>query len=97
MAKLWQEATEYEPPKTENIADLESVPVDVDVFEKTVGEGADAFSYKYILIDGIEYRVPIVVLKQLKSQLSANPELSSFRVSKEGTGIKTQYTVIPLN
>lgn len=96
MAQLWKEATEYETPKTQNIADLESVSVDMDLQEKTVGEGEDAFTYKYIVVKDVEYRVPVVVLKQLKSQLEANPGLSTFRVSKEGEGLKTQYTVIPL-
>ncbi|KKK73592.1 hypothetical protein LCGC14_2892300, partial [marine sediment metagenome] len=60
------------------------------------GEGADAFSYNFMVVAGEEYRVPNSVLKQLKKHLEANPKLEKFKVAKEGEGLKTEYTVIPL-
>ena len=98
MAKIYEEAMNYKPAETENIAELDRVPVDLDVkdFEGVRDDGAP-FHYKFIEVDEEQYRVPVVVLKQLKAHLTANPELKFFRVSKMGEGLKTEYTLIPLN
>ena len=34
MANLREEAQAYEPPQTKNISELESIPVDIAVYEK---------------------------------------------------------------
>lgn len=97
MSSLKDTATQYEPPQTKNIADLKKVSTDVDMQIKTVHEGeADEFSYHYFVQDGEEYRVPITVLVQLKEHLAANPSLEWVKVSKKGEGLKTTYTVIPI-
>lgn len=96
MAKLSEEALTYVPPVTKNISELEEVQVDVEVTAKTIGEGDAAFSYKSIVVDGTEYRVGASVLKQLKVHLQNNPKLKKFKVNREGEGMKTVYTVIPL-
>lgn len=96
MSKLSEEALTYTAPTTKNISELETVDVNADVKERTAGEGENAFTYKYIEVEGEEYRVPASVLKQLKAQLEANPKITKIRVTKEGTGMKTVYTVIPL-
>ena len=96
MAKLSEEALTYTPPTTKNISELGLVSVDAEVKERTAGEGENTFTYKYIEVDGEEYRVGASVLKQLKAQLEENPKLIKFKVTKEGTGMKTNYTVIPL-
>ncbi|KKL78252.1 hypothetical protein LCGC14_2026710 [marine sediment metagenome] len=96
MAKLSEEALTYQPPTTKNISELESVDVSTDVQQKTVGEGQDSFTYKYMTVGGEDYRVPNSVLKQLKKHLEENPKLTKFKVAKEGEGLKTEYTVIPL-
>lgn len=90
---LANSAKEYKVPETKNIADLQSVNINIDV-QEYVGED---FSYNYIEVDGERYRVPNIVLKQLKAQLEAKPTLQTFRVVKEGTGINTSYTVIALD
>lgn len=98
MAKLNEEAMAYEPPKTKNIADLELVLVaEVEVEERTGNdkEGKE-FSYKVIVIEGEEYRVPNSVLKALKTILGTRPDLKAIKVTKTGEGLNTDYTVIPL-
>ncbi len=97
MGNLKEEAQSYEKPKSLTIADLEIVSVEVDV-KNGVGqdrEGKD-YDYKYIIVDEKEYRVPNSVLEQLKVQTTENPELSNFKVTKEGEGYDTKYTVVPL-
>ncbi len=96
MAKLSEEALTYTAPTTKNISELESVEVTAEVMEKTAGEGEHSFTYKYIEVKGEEYRVGASVLKQLKKHLENNKGLTKFKVDKEGTGMNTSYTVIPL-
>lgn len=97
MTTLKETAKAYEPPQTKNIADLEQVEVNIDI-EEAVRQKSDGteFSYNYILVDGIEYRVPNTVLEQLQTQLNENPNLRTFKVTKKGSGMNTKYTVIPL-
>jgi hypothetical protein len=101
MAKLRDEALAYEPKQTKNIAELEKVSVDLDLnadeFE-TVGEDGHTktIQQKVIVIEGVKYRVPNSVLNQLKVLLEDNPKISHFKVKKSGSGLNTDYTVIPL-
>lgn len=98
MAQISEEAKSYEPANTALISDLERVSVNAEVVEKTYKEGTeDEFKIKVITIDGVDYRVPNTVLGNLKAILSENPELKSFKVKKDGQGINTRYTVIPLD
>lgn len=97
MAKLSEEAKNYVQPTTaKNITELEKVSVDVEILQKTVGEGEKAFTYKYLLEGEEEYRVPMSVIGQLKEQMEAKPDLKEFKVTKTGEGLKTVYTVITL-
>lgn len=97
MAKLNEVAQNYEQPKTKVVSDLTQIPTDVEVYEKTVDKkDGDSFTYKYIEIAGEEYRVPNIVLGQLKTQMESNPDLKLFKVDKKGEGLKTVYTVIPM-
>ena len=96
MTKLSEEALTYTAPVTKNIVELEVVEVDAEVKERTAGEVDNAFTYKYIEVNGEEYRIGASVLKQLKAHLEANKDLKKFKVTKEGEGLKTTYTVIPL-
>ena len=92
-----QTAKEYVPMETLNIIALPKVSVDMEIFDKVVNEGEDTeFKYQYILVDEVEYRVPLSVIKQLKTFLADNDSLKFFKVVKEGEGMKTTYTVIPL-
>lgn len=92
-----EEARAYEPKQTKNIADLDVVQIDWLVEEEkfTNDEGKE-FTIKAIKKDGNSYRVPTSVIKQLKEHLAENPNLKKFKVKKSGTGLNTDYTVIPL-
>ena len=99
MATLKDEAKEYVPKQTKNIAELPVVSIDVEILD---GEGFDKdakpFKYKYMELNGEEYRVPLVVIGQLKDLLEANPNFKTFRVKRTGEGkVGTRYTVIPLS
>lgn len=98
MASLRQSALAYEPKQTLNIADLTEVSTDFDLKTGSgTDKNGDPFSYFFIEVNGQEYRVPGKVLGDLKAILAKKPELKKFSVSKKGTGLNTQYTVIPLD
>ena len=98
MANLKEEAQAYESTATKNISELPTVSTtDLDVQERTgTNDEGKEFSYKYITIEGFDYRVPASVLKSLKAILEENPNLKTFKVKKTGAGMTTEYTVIPL-
>ena len=56
MGTLKEEAKVYEQQQTLNIADLDKIPIDLEIFS---GEGknkeGEPFFYKYAKIDGKEY------------------------------------------
>lgn len=94
MTSLKEKAMAYTPQKTHNVVELEKVPVNMDLKTKVVKEGTeDEFSYDYITVDGIEYRVPTSVLQQMKILINEEPETEYVSVSKSGTGLSTQYFV----
>jgi len=99
MSSIKENAKNYISKQTKNIAELKSVEVDLAIF--TDGKGKDKegkeFTYNYIEVDGEEYRVPDKVLKDLKAILAKKPNLKTFSVSKQGQGLNTTYTVIPLD
>ena len=98
MATLKEEAVQYEAPTTKNIADLDKVDVNLNLEDR---EGKDnngeTFKYKVIVIEGRDHRVPGSVIGNLKSLLEKKPDLKTFSVSKQGTGMNTRYTVIPMD
>ncbi len=106
MAKLKDEAKAYEPKQTHNIAELNEVPVDLDVEDDKfeAEDGVDeqgkpkmkTVQQKVVVINNIKYRIPNSVLNQLKVLLEDNPDLEKFKVKKSGQGLNTDYTVIPL-
>lgn len=96
MATIKEEAMAYEPPQTKNIADLNKIPVNLEVKEGTGKnkEGED-FKYKYIEIDDEQYRVPGIVLGGIKAVLKKMPHIQYVTVTKEGKGMNTKYYVMP--
>ena len=64
---------------------------------KEFGEGENAFKLKVINVDGEDYRVPISVIKALKTIAEEKPNLKFVKVKRTGEGMKTEYTVIPLD
>lgn len=97
MASIKENAMAYQPKQTKNISEMEVISTDVEMKTKVVNQGEpDEFSYEYIEHNGEEYRVPKSVIMQLQEHLKAKPKLQTFKVSKKGEGLKTEYTVIPL-
>ena len=97
MTTLKEEAQAYEPSQIKNIADLNEVFVDFDV--KTVKRkrsDGEEYTLKLITVNGEDYRVPNSVLNDIKNILSIKPDLKRVKVTKKGTGLNTDYTVIPL-
>lgn len=100
MGTLKEEAQAYEPKAlTKNIAELDKVSID---FKLEDGSGTnkdtkEEFKYKYIEINGEEYRVPGIVLGDLKAILEEKPDLKTFKVKRTGKGFDTRYTIITLD
>jgi hypothetical protein len=97
MATIKEKAEEYEPPKTGNIAELDCIPVDIQITYETHSnaEGKE-FSMNTIEVKGKKYRVPISVIIGLKAILKKMPGTEYFSVLKDGEGMGTTYQVIPM-
>ena len=96
--KLKDEAESYEPDQTLNIADLERVSVDLEVYEseeKTDEKTGEKWTYKFVLVDDKRYRIPGIVLGDMKGILEKFPDTTHFIVTKKGTGVATRYQVMP--
>ena len=102
MTKTFKEtAEEYEPKRTANIADLDKFDISEPIEKK---EGKDnegkVFKYNVLVRDGIDYRVPNIVMETVKGILAANvkhdKEVTTFSVEKTGEGMATKYQVISL-
>lgn len=97
MPTIKEEAQAYEPKTIKNITEIEVVRTDLIISDETFKDSDDKpFTVKVTEIDGEKYRIPVSVLKYLKSILEVKPELKTFQVKKSGTGLQTEYTVIPL-
>lgn len=97
MGSLKEEAKAYVPPQTLNIAELDRIPVDVELKD---GDGmnkqGEKFTYKFIVVDGSEYRVPNSVIGGLKAVLAKLPKTKFVGVIKQGQELNTRYQVVPL-
>ena len=90
-------AKTYVSQKQKNIADLETVDATVEIIKDT-RKDQDNQEYKvmFIVVGGEEYRIPPIVVGQLRQLIEAKPDLVSFKVIRNGTGKATTYQVIPL-
>ena len=96
MASLKEEAQAFKPSISLNIADLDFVSVELDLKkEERVNNKGETFSYMYVEQDGEKYRVPMIVVKDLKAILEKMPSVAHFSVLKKGTGMDTTYTILP--
>ena len=97
MVNLKDFAKEYEPQQVKNIADLEIVRCDVEIKHETRKnkEGTE-YILSFITIEGVEYRVPMSIIEQLKTVIKTKPDITTFKVVKSGEGMGTKYQVIPL-
>lgn len=97
MATLKDTAKAYVPQQTKNIAELKRVSVSTEVFsDKGKDKDGMEFTYNYIVVDGERYRIPGVVIGDIKGLLSEMPNLKEVKVMKSGTGLTTKYQVVPL-
>jgi len=98
MVSVKDEALLHEQTKkTKNVADLPvfDVNMDLETFEGVTNEGKP-FRYQYITgEDGERYRVPYVVLGQIKALLEEDSKLGLVKVKRSGEGKATTYLVIP--
>lgn len=97
MRTLNEEAKTYEPPKALTVADLDILPLAINV---QVGSKTDKndkpYNYKFVELNGIEYRVPNPVIEQIQTILETNAEVKKVSVTKSGEGLATKYKVRPL-
>jgi len=97
MATLKETAKEYVPPETLNIADLDKIPISIELLD---GEGKDkegkTFTYKYAEIEKKKYRVAGSILGGIKAIMEKIPGVTHVSVIKQGSGMNTKYQVIPL-
>jgi len=98
MASIKEEAKEFKPMQTKNIAELKEVSVDLEIFDREgKNNDGEVFKYKVVVVDGEDYRIPGIVIGNLKAILEKKPDLKTFSVSRKGTGLQTQYTLIPMD
>lgn len=98
MSTIAEESKKYEGRRTKSIAELKEVSVAMELKRKDlVNRDGETFSINYIEVNGEEYRVPDSVLSALKVILESNPSIKTFMVRSSGTGLNTQYTVVPLS
>ena len=96
MATLREEAQAYEPQLTLNIADLDKIPIDLELKDGSgTGKDGEAFTYKYAVVDGKQYRVAGSIIGGIKAILEKMPQLKYVQVIKQGQGMNTRYQVIP--
>lgn len=96
---IGQAASEYESKKIGNIVDLSRVSVDDIIESKTYGEGSGAFTINVIVVDDVDYRVPVSVLGLLQA-MEATEDIKPFKffkVLRTGTAMEdTKYSIVPL-
>lgn len=94
MATFKEEAQEYEPKQTLNIADLEKADLSLPIEERTgTDQEGKEFTYKVMIVDAQEYRVPNTVFEEVKKILELKPEVEFVKVTKTGSGLATRYSV----
>ncbi|TRZ50122.1 MAG: hypothetical protein D4S01_07265 [Dehalococcoidia bacterium] len=99
MTTILEEINKYEEPiKTANISDLKRVSVNMKAeYFKNINNKGEEYGYLFTEIEGIKYRIPSIVLGQLKKLIKNIPDLEFFYVDKTGEGKEgTKYLVIPL-
>ncbi len=96
MATLKETAMVYEPPQTLNIADLDKIPISIELKDgKGKNKDGEDFKYKYAVIDGKDYRVAGSIIGGIKAILQKMPNIEFVQVLKQGHNLNTKYQVIP--
>jgi len=98
MATFKEEAKAYELKQTLNIADLDRVDLSFPIEERTgTDENGKEFSYKVMIANSTEYRVPKSVLEEVQTILTLKEDVQFVKVSKSGSGLATKYKVSVVN
>lgn len=93
MASIIDSAKAYTPKQVLNIADLNSVDVNLQL-ENREGKGEEGtFTYQVAIVEGKEYRVPATVLEKLKEALKIKPDIKRIKVNRSGSGLNTKYSI----
>jgi len=94
MTSLKDEAQAYEPKRTLNVADLEKVDLTFPMEDRSGTDKNDkSFTYKVIVVNEQEFRVPNTVLEEIKKILKLRADAKFVKVKKTGTDLATRYTV----
>ena len=94
MATIKETAKAYEPKTRKNIADMKEVSVDIALLDgEGTGDDGKTYVYKFFEYEGDEYRVPDIVLSQLKDMLDLKADMKVFKVERTGSGQTTRYKV----
>ena len=99
---IGEHAKAYEPKQMKNISDLEVVSVQQVIKEEVkLDKDGEPYEVTFIVLPNSEgkneeYRVPNSVLAQLKTMLKEKEDMKTFKVIREGEGLNTKYTVVPL-
>ena len=98
MGSIGEESDNYVPQTTESLTELDKVSVNLEIEERGpfMNDKKEEFMTKVVVVDEKEYRVPLTVLRDLKEIRKEKPDLEFFKVTSNGTGLKTRYTVIAL-
>lgn len=98
MTTIRNEAIGFKPKQTKNVADLSQLDINAELLDgKGMDDEGKEFKYKYVDVNGEEYRIPNVVIGNIKDLLEMNPNLKTVKVSRKGQGLQTRYTVMPLS
>lgn len=97
MTTFKEIAQAYEPKQTLNIADLDRAELSFPIEDRNgKDQEGKEFSYKVMVANGQEYRVPNTVLEEVKKIVELKPEVEAVRVKKTGSGLATRYSVTAL-
>jgi len=99
MESIKTAAQNYKQQVTKNISELPEVNIETMQLEdrEAMDNENKPFSYKVVVVNGEEYRVPGSVIGSIKGILDKKPTLKRISVSKTGSGMQTRYMVIPLD
>lgn len=97
MVTLKETAMAYEPTQMRNIAELEAVPLNIEIKHETrKNKDGEEYDVKFIGMNGDHYRIPNSVLEGMKNILDTKPECQVVKVVKKGEGLNTRYQVVTL-
>lgn len=98
MASIMENARQYEPKKTQNVADLNRVNLSWEL-KKNTGKDKEGkeFEYNFFELNGIEYRVPNQVLEKIQEAQKIKDDIQYVNVIKQGAGLGTRYSIEVLN